>query len=133
MKRLSQLNEHFKSQGTFNTGKVGEKSDDDVVIVSFARTAMTKARRGPQKDTAPEAMLKVVLSEVLKRANNLDAKEVGEVCIGNVNQPGGGATTARMGQFLAGYPDTTPCYAINRFCSSGLQAVADVANSIRAG
>ena len=47
MKRLSQLNRHFKSQGTFNTGKVGEKSDDDVVIVSFARTAMTKARRGP--------------------------------------------------------------------------------------
>jgi len=53
--------------------------------------------------------------------------------IGNVLCPGAGATNARMAMFLAGYPETTTCYTINRFCSSGLQAVATVADSIRAG
>ena len=47
--------------------------------------------------------------------------------------PGSAATNARMAMFMAGYPETTTVQAINRLCSSGLQAVATVANSIRAG
>ena len=74
---------------------------------------MTKAKRGPQKDTPPEAMLLAVLRDVLKKANNLDPKLVEEVCIGNGLQPGAGATTSRMAQFLAGIPETTPLYAVN--------------------
>jgi hypothetical protein len=51
------LNTHISSNQTFNLNKVAAKSDDDVVIVGMARTAMTKAKRGAQKDTPPEAML----------------------------------------------------------------------------
>jgi len=111
---------------------VGPKSDDDVVICAYARTAMTKARRGAQKDTSPEIMLSVVMKDVMRKAN-VDPKLIQEMVIGNVNQPGGGATTARMAGFLAGIPETATLMAINRFCSSGLQACASLANSIRSG
>lgn len=131
MHRLQSLNTQFEPQPTFNARSVGPKHDDDVVLVSFARTAMTRAKRGPQKDTPPEAMLTPVLKDVLKKANNLDPKLVEEICIGNVLQPGAGATSSRMAQFLAGIPDTTPLYAIDRLCSSGLQSVANIANQIR--
>lgn len=124
------LNGHFESQKTFNARNVGPKSDDDVVLVSMARTAMTRAKKGPQKDTAPEMMLKPVLKDVLVKANNFDAKKVQEICIGNVLQPGGGQATSRMGQLMADIPDTTPLYAVNRLCSSGLQAVANIAGQI---
>ena len=99
-RRLIQLNSHFRGQGTsssYNLGKVGPKSDDDVVIVSFARTAMTRAKRGPQKDTMVEEMLVPVYEDVLRKANGLDPKFIEEICIGNVLQPGAGNTTARMG------------------------------------
>lgn len=78
-------------------------------------------------------MLAPVLKDVLAKANNFDASLVQEICIGNVNQPGAGSTTSRMAQFLGDIPHTTPLYGINRLCSSGLQAIMDVANSIRAG
>ena len=131
--RLNMLNGHFSAQPTFNARSVTAKSDDDVVLVSMARTAMTRAKKGPQAHTGPEAMLAPVLKDVLKKANNFDPKLVQEICIGNVLQPGAGSTTSRMAQFLAGIPDTTPLYGVNRLCSSGLQAVATIANSIRAG
>ena len=98
--RLQSLNAQFEAQPTsanFNSGSLGPKSDDDVVVVSTARTAMTRAKKGPQRNTAPEAMLAPVLKDVLRKANNLDPKLVGEVAIGNVLQPGSGATTSRMG------------------------------------
>jgi len=92
---------------------------------------MTRAKKGPQRNTAPEAMLAPVLKDVLRKANNLDPKLVEEIAIGNVCQPGAGSTTSRMGQFLAGIPASTPLYGINRLCSSGLQAVMNVAQEIR--
>ena len=99
----------------------------------MARTAMTRAKRGAQKDTAPEQMLAPVMKDVLKKANNFDPKNVQEICIGNVLQPGSGQVSSRMAQFLAGIPDTTPLYAINRLCSSGLQGVATIASQIASG
>ena len=87
-------------------GSVSKPSDDDVVIVGMARTAMTKAKRGAQKDTAPEAMLQPVLEAVIKQAG-IPASKVEDVCIGNVLQPGSGAHTSRMAMFLAGFPETT--------------------------
>ena len=131
--RLNMLNGHFETQKTFNARSVPNQSDDDVVLVSMARTAMTRWKKGAQKDTAPEAMLAPVLKDVLKKANNMDPSHIQEICIGNVLQPGAGSTTSRMGQFLAGIPHTTPLIGINRLCSSGLQAVATVANQIRSG
>lgn len=72
-------------------------------------------------------MLEPVLKDVVKKAG-IDAKLIEEVCIGNVVQPGAGAGSSRMAQLLADIPATTSLYSINRQCSSGLQAVATIAN-----
>jgi acetyl-CoA acyltransferase 1 len=93
---------------------------------------MTRAKKGPQKDTGAEAMLKPVLEAVAKQAG-IEKHLVEDICIGNVLQGGAGSTTSRMGVFLAGYPHTTSTIGINRLCSSGLQAVATIANAIKAG
>ena len=131
--RLDSLNSQFKSgPSNYNGGQVGPKKDDDIVIIGMARTAMTRAKRGPQRNTGIEAMLTPVLEKVAKQSG-VDKKAVQDIVIGNVLAPGAGATNARMAMFLAGYPETTTIYTINRFCSSGLQAVATVADSIAAG
>jgi len=132
VQRLSTINKHFVPNSNFNGGQVGPKRDDDVVIIGLARTAMTRAKKGPQKDTGVEAMLKPVLEDVVKKAG-IEKSLVEDVVIGNVLQGGAGSTTSRMGMYLAGYPDTTCVQGINRLCSSGLQAVATVANAIRGG
>jgi acetyl-CoA acyltransferase 1 len=128
--RLQVLENHVQPNQTYNGGKVAPKSDDDVVIVAFARTAMTKAKKGIQRETAPEAMLAPVLKAVVQKSG-VDPKLIEDVCIGNVLQPGAGAHTARMATFLAGLPDTTSLMAVNRQCSSGLQAVINIANAIK--
>jgi acetyl-CoA acyltransferase 1 len=116
---------------TFNAGNVPPKADDDIVILAYARTAMTKAKKGAQKDTPPEAMLTPVLKAVVQKSG-IDAKLIDDVCVGNVLQPGAGAHTSRMAMFLAGLPDTSSLQAVNRQCSSGLQAVMTIANAIKA-
>lgn len=133
--RIEGLNQQFRSNKgmTFNSGKPSQpKRDDDVVIIGMARTAMTRAKRGPQKDTGTEAMLKPVLEAVADQAK-IDKAVVEDIVIGSVLQSGAGSTPARMAGFLAGYPETTCVYGINRLCSSGLQAVATVANAISSG
>merc|ERR1719469_265838 len=109
-----------------------EKSEDDVVICCAVRTAVGKAGKGGFKDTPCEDMLAPLFQEVVKRTK-IDPKKIGDCQIGNVLQPGAGAMTARVAQFLGGMPIDTPVLTINRQCSSGLQAVASVAASIRAG
>jgi len=64
MQRLNQTNKHFAKETSYNGGQVGPKRDDDVVIIGMARTAMTRAKRGPQRDTGLEAMLKPCLEAV---------------------------------------------------------------------
>ena len=130
MQRLQTIENHFAPQQTFNAGSPLAKSDDDVVIVGMARTAMTKAKRGAQKDTAPEAMLEPVFRAVVKQSN-IDPKLIQDVCVGNCLQPGAGAATSRMAMFLADLPETASLMAVNRQCSSGLQAVMTIANAIR--
>lgn len=106
--------------------------EEDVVIVSALRTPLTKARRGGFKDTTPDVLLGHVLQAVLKQAK-VDPKLVGDVVVGNVLQPGAGAGMARMAQLAAGIPHTVPLHVLNRQCSSGLQAVANVTAAIKAG
>jgi acetyl-CoA acyltransferase 1 len=74
---------------------------------------MTRAKKGPQKDTPPEAMLEPVLKAVIEQAN-IDPKLVEDVCIGNVLQGGSGAHSSKMALFLAGFPETTTLQAVNR-------------------
>jgi acetyl-CoA acyltransferase 1 len=109
-----------------------EKGDDDVVICCAVRTAIAKGKRGGFKDTPTEDMLAPVFKEVVKRTG-VDAKAIGDVQIGNVGLPGAGALTGRMAQLLGGVPYDVPFSVVNRQCSSGLQATANIAANIKAG
>lgn len=75
-------------------------------------------------------MLLPVLQAVIQQTK-LDPKKIDDVCIGSVLQNGAGANQARMAMFLAGIPETTTVKAVNRQCSSGLEAVIEIANGIR--
>ncbi|ONK63730.1 uncharacterized protein A4U43_C07F18320 [Asparagus officinalis] len=97
------------------------------------RTAICKSKRGGFKDTYPEDLLTPVLKAVIDKTK-LDPKEVGDIVVGTVLAPGAQrANECRMAAFYAGFPETVPIRTVNRQCSSGLQAVADVAAAIRAG
>ncbi|CAN6554191.1 unnamed protein product [Malus baccata var. baccata] len=106
---------------------------DDVVIVLFCIKSCCKimlnraAKQGGFKDTLPDALLAPVLKKkrIIERTN-LNPSDVGDIVVGR-------ATECRMAAFYAGFPDTVPIRTVNRQCSSGLQAVADVAASIKAG
>ncbi|KAL6462853.1 hypothetical protein MHYP_G00292750 [Metynnis hypsauchen] len=105
---------------------------NDVVVVHGLRTAIGRAKRGSFKDTTPDELLSAVMSAVLKDVD-LSPDKLGDVCVGNVLQPGGGALVARIAQFLSGFPEKVPVYTVNRQCSSGLQALLNVAGGIRNG
>ncbi|CAL4886017.1 unnamed protein product [Urochloa decumbens] len=106
---------------------------DDVVIVAAYRTPICKAKRGGFKDTYPEDLLTVVLKAVLDNTK-INPGEVGDIVVGTVLGPGSQrANECRMAAFYAGFPETVPVRTVNRQCSSGLQAVADVAAAIKAG
>ncbi|WVF66578.1 hypothetical protein IAT40_001318 [Kwoniella sp. CBS 6097] len=107
-------------------------SADDVVVVSACRTAITKAKKGGFKDCLPEDLLAAVFVETLKRSK-IDPSKIEDVAVGNVLPPGGGANVARMAQLYAGIPYTVPINTVNRQCSSGLTAVAQIANEIKTG
>ncbi|XP_010935683.1 3-ketoacyl-CoA thiolase 2, peroxisomal [Elaeis guineensis] len=106
---------------------------DDVVVVAAYRTPICKSKRGGFKDTYPEDLLATVLKGLLDKTK-LNPNEVGDIVVGTVLAPGSQrATECRMAAFYAGFPETVPVRTVNRQCSSGLQAVADVAASIKAG
>jgi acetyl-CoA acyltransferase 1 len=108
-------------------------SDDDVVIVAAYRTALTKARRGGFKNTSADELLAPVLKAVLERTG-VNPAEVGDIVVGTVLAPGAyRAMECRMGSFYAGIPESVPIRTVNRQCSSGLQAIADVYSAIKAG
>ncbi|XP_010547051.1 PREDICTED: 3-ketoacyl-CoA thiolase 5, peroxisomal isoform X2 [Tarenaya hassleriana] len=106
---------------------------DDIVIVAAHRTAICKARRGGFKDTLADDLLATVLKAMVERTS-LDPSEVGDIVVGTVIAPGSQrAMECRVAAYYAGFPDSVPIRTVNRQCSSGLQAVADVAASIKAG
>jgi len=129
MERLSTLANHLSAN---NTSCPVNKKADDVVICAALRTPLTKANRGGLKDTAPETLVAHVIKAVCEQAK-LNPKDIQDIAIGNVSQPGAGLYTSRIGQFLAGFPETVPIHSVNRLCSSGLEAVAQIASKIRAG
>eukprot|EP00933_Yihiella_yeosuensis_P026933 TRINITY_DN2089_c1_g1_i2.p1 TRINITY_DN2089_c1_g1~~TRINITY_DN2089_c1_g1_i2.p1 ORF type:complete len:427 (+),score=132.61 TRINITY_DN2089_c1_g1_i2:101-1381(+) len=109
-----------------------EKSDDDVVICCAVRTPIGKANKGGLKDTPPEDLLAPLFKAIIEKTK-VDPKKVGDIQIGNVNQPGAGAVSSRMAQFVGGFTYDASAMAVNRQCSSGLQAVANVAAAINSG
>uniref|UniRef100_A0A667Z2Z8 Acetyl-CoA acyltransferase 1 n=1 Tax=Myripristis murdjan TaxID=586833 RepID=A0A667Z2Z8_9TELE len=84
------------------------------------------------QDTTPDEMLSAVMAAVLRDVG-LSPNKLGDVCVGNVLQPGAGALMARVAHFLSGFPDAVPVYTVNRQCSSGLQALFNIAGAIRTG
>ncbi len=97
----------------------------------LVRTPICKARRGAFRDTPPDDLLAAALRGALARAQ-VPPADIGEIAVGNVLLPNA-AFVARIGQFLAGIPETVPVMAVNRQCSSGLQAVVAAADAIRDG
>jgi len=106
---------------------------DDIVVVSACRTPMCRAKRGGLKDTPADDLVATVLKETLCRTG-VEPEAVGDVVIGSVLGPSSQrANECRMAMFYAGFPETVPVHTVNRQCSSGLQAIASVAASIKAG
>ncbi|XBI50192.1 hypothetical protein VPH35_113637 [Triticum aestivum] len=104
-----------------------------VTTRSAYRTPICKAKRGGFKDTYPEDLLTPVLKAVLDKTG-INPAEIGDVVVGTVLGPGSQrAIECRTSSLLAGIPETVPVRTVNRQCSSGLQAVADVAAAIKAG
>ena len=105
----------------------------DAYIVAATRTPVAK-RNGMFKSVRPDDMLAHVLAAVVAKVPGLDAREIGDVIVGcAMPEAEQGMNVARIGLLLAGLPNTVPGVTINRFCSSGLQAVADAAARIRLG
>ena len=106
-------------------------SPDDVVIVSALRTPLCRARKGALAQVPPSTLLGAVLQASIQKAgNNLRADDIQDICIGNCLMPASGFAGMRMAQIVSGLPPSVPFHSINRQCSSGLQAVAHIANAI---
>ncbi|THF62922.1 acetyl-CoA C-acyltransferase [Pseudothauera nasutitermitis] len=109
------------------------KQIQDAYLVAATRTPVSK-RNGMFRHVRPDDMLAHVLSAVVGQVPGLDAGEIGDVVVGcAMPEAEQGMNVARIGLLLAGLPDRVPGITINRFCASGLQAVADAANRIRLG
>jgi acetyl-CoA acyltransferase len=106
----------------------------EAVIVSIARTAIGKAPRGTLRATRPDDMAAAVIREVLRRVPALDPAEVEDVILGcAMPEAEQGNNVARVASLRAGLPVTTSAMTVNRFCSSGLQAIALASERILAG
>jgi acetyl-CoA acyltransferase len=106
----------------------------EAVIVSAVRTAVGKAPRGILKDTRPDDIAAIVIKEALSRVPGLKVEEVEDVVLGCAfPESDQGLNLARVVAMRAGFPDTVSGQTVNRFCSSGLQAIATAAYEIMVG
>ncbi|MFT3757112.1 MAG: acetyl-CoA C-acyltransferase [Pseudoxanthomonas sp.] len=106
----------------------------DAYIVAATRTPVGKAPKGVFRNTRPDEMLAHVLRNVIAQAPGIDVNRIDDAVIGCAMPEGEqGMNVARIGVLLAGLPNTVAAQTINRFCSSGVQALALAANEIRLG
>ena len=106
----------------------------EAVIVSIARTAVGKAPRGTLRNTRPDDMAAAAIQEVLRRAPAIDPNEVEDVILGcAMPEAEQGNNVARVASLRAGLPVSCSAMTINRFCSSGLQAITIASERIMAG
>ncbi|MDF2814562.1 MAG: acetyl-CoA C-acetyltransferase [Paenibacillus sp.] len=107
---------------------------NEAVIVSVARTAVGRGRKGALAETRAEDLGRTVLQAVIERTKGFSAAELDDVVIGCAMPEGEqGLNFARIMSLYAGYPVTVPALTVNRFCSSGLQAIAQAAERIMLG
>ena len=106
----------------------------DAVIVSAVRTAVGKAPKGTLRATRPDEMAATVIAEALSRAVGIEPAEVEDVMLGCAMPEGEqGMNVARIASLRAGVPIGASAVTINRFCASGLQAIAFAAERIMVG
>jgi acetyl-CoA acetyltransferase family protein len=128
--RLNSIISHL-SPSKSGVAAITQKHPDDVVITLAIRTPLTKARKGGFKDTSIDSMLYKLMKEVIQKSR-IDPAVVEDICLGNVNE-GKAAYYIRAALLGAGFPRTTAASTANRFCSSGLKAIQDIANAIQTG
>ena len=106
----------------------------DAVIASAVRTPTGKAPQGTLRNTRPDELAAVVMQEALRRATGIDPAEVDDVILGcAMPEAEQGMNVARIASLRAGVPVESSAVTINRFCSSGLQAIAFAAERIMCG
>ena len=106
----------------------------EAVIVSAVRTPVGRAYKGALRATRPDDLAALVISEAIARVPGLAAGEVDDVILGCAMPEGEqGMNVARIAALRAGLPVETSAMTINRFCSSGLQAIALAADRVRGG
>ena len=106
----------------------------EAVVVAYGRSAIGKSPKGTLKDTRPEDYAAQVIKGTLAKVPTFDPALIDDVILGCAFQEAEtGTNVARNIVLLAGLPETVSAITINRFCSSGLQAIANGANAIMAG
>lgn len=106
----------------------------NVIIASAARTAVGRAVKGTLRHTRPDDLAAIAMNEAVRRVKGLDPKDVEDVVLGCAMPEGEqGLNIARNAVFLAKWPDTVSAETINRFCSSGLQAIVHAAQEVQCG
>jgi len=107
---------------------------NDAVIVSAVRTAVGKAPGGTLRGTRPDELAAVAIGEALKRAPGIELAEVDDVILGcAMPEAEQGMNVARIASLRAGIPVSASAVTVNRFCSSGLQAIAYAAERVMCG
>lgn len=107
---------------------------EQAVVVDCLRTAVGKSGRGTLKNTRPDDMAAAVIRRLLEKYREVAPDEVDDVILGcAMPEAESGMNMARIAGLRAGLPDMVPGVTINRFCSSGLQAIAMAADRIRSG
>ena len=110
---------------------MGQREMREAVVVDSVRTPLAKSFRGSFNATRPDDLAAHCIHEVLRRTPQLAPDEINDVILG-CGQPHGpaGSNVARIAALLAGLPVTVAATTVNRFCSSGLQAIAMAAHQI---
>ncbi|MCS6923819.1 MAG: thiolase family protein [Fimbriimonadales bacterium] len=107
---------------------------NEALIVAAVRTPIGKAPKGSLRHTRPDDLAAFALQAVLARCPALDPQEIDDVILGCATPEGEqGMNIARVAALRAGLPQSTPGATVNRFCASGLEAIAIAAERIRAG
>jgi acetyl-CoA acyltransferase len=107
---------------------------NDAVIVSAVRTAVGKAPHGALRGARPDELAAAAIAEALRRAPGIDAGDVDDVILGcAMPEAEQGMNVARIASLRAGIPVSASAATVNRFCSSGLQAIASAAERIMCG
>src|SRR5579885_1806590 len=106
----------------------------EALIVSSVRTPVGRGFKGSLRTTRPDDLAALVIKQALARVPGLDPKEIDDVILGCAMPEGEqGMNVARIAALRAGLPVETSAMTVNRFCASGLQAIAQAAERIRSG